>query len=306
MKKLLFLAALLSAPAFAGDRSVVNPDLNGNLLLKVNDGTDRTAVLISGSTTNLTLGTSVSTQHTVIGPISHTYSGYNGSILGDSTGMKIGHNSSARTLELQTNSTTRASISATDGVVTLNNSGGSSLPAINVSVGSGDTRLIGTTGASNDWNLVRVDSTATDYIAFRDEDASIYPWRLEKGAVGDAMVIKSDSSWHQRGVQMPWHSAWQTSDTACASPGVCSEGNSYGGGIASVVRGATAGLYTVNFTTSFWSAIPICLASSHQGNEMICFPNGRASFTSQAFVCTTASTGVAVDARFIVQCTGLR
>ena len=59
MIRFLFLLAFLSTSAFAADRVIINPDVDGDLKLKVNDnGTVKDAISVTGSTALTTIGVS--------------------------------------------------------------------------------------------------------------------------------------------------------------------------------------------------------------------------------------------------------
>src|SRR5574343_1926186 len=57
MKKILLLAALVAGTAFAGERQIINPDQDGNLVLKVNDGgTVTEALRVNGALSTVSVG----------------------------------------------------------------------------------------------------------------------------------------------------------------------------------------------------------------------------------------------------------
>lgn len=75
MNRLLLLLALISSPVFAAERQVINPDQDGNLVLRVNDGgTVRDAYTVDGATTLSTIGyngiAANGAFHTIFGGIS--------------------------------------------------------------------------------------------------------------------------------------------------------------------------------------------------------------------------------------------
>lgn len=69
MRHILFLLAFFSAPAFAAERAIVNPDSNGDLKIKVNvGGTVTDALTVTGSTGAVTVGNPVSWQPRSLAP----------------------------------------------------------------------------------------------------------------------------------------------------------------------------------------------------------------------------------------------
>ncbi len=75
MKRLLLLLSLLASPALAGERVIVNPDVDGDIKLKVNDGgVIKDAVKVTGSTGLVTLGATGETgTHSVNGGLTSTH-----------------------------------------------------------------------------------------------------------------------------------------------------------------------------------------------------------------------------------------
>lgn len=117
-----------------------------------------------------------------------------------------------------------------------------------------------------------------------------------------ALVARNDGTTTVGGLTTV--AAWTSSGSDCtASP--CTIELNYGGGISTITRTST-GNYAVNFTSSFWSAAPVCHLVATRGGSHFCeFNVSSVSLTSLAISCWTHA-GIQQDTRLAVTCTGPR
>jgi hypothetical protein len=107
------------------------------------------------------------------------------------------------------------------------------------------------------------------------------------------------------GTEKLWTAAISVATTCSSSP--CTSSLEYGGNPYGTITRASTGSYTVNFTASFWSAAPTCIAGSiRSGQNHNCQIWGAASTSSVAVGCMLAADGTVVDSQFAVTCTGTR
>lgn len=92
----------------------------------------------------------------------------------------------------------------------------------------------------------------------------------------------------------------------CVPISTCTIVTNYGGAISSVSAPSSAGNYVVNFTASFWSSAPACVANSVRGGDTHCNINGAVSTSAATVACLTSSTGAGTNGRFSITCTGPR
>lgn len=85
----------------------------------------------------------------------------------------------------------------------------------------------------------------------------------------------------------------------------CTISANYGGMVSTVTRSAT-GTYTVNFTGSFWSSGPACVANSTRGGSIFCVINASGLSTSSYGISCYNDAGTLSDSRFSIMCHGPR
>lgn len=85
----------------------------------------------------------------------------------------------------------------------------------------------------------------------------------------------------------------------------CTISADYGNMVDTVTRAST-GVYTVNFTSSFWSSGPVCVANSTRGGAIFCVINASGLSTTSYGISCFNDAGTASDSRFSIVCHGPR
>lgn len=172
---------------------------------------------------------------------------------------------------------------------------------------AGTARLtLGVASAGNDL----VTGSSSDDVVIRSNNTNIL-FTADNGSTVQARISTSgEQSYGALDANVKvggyFHGTAMVSLSADCTASPCTIDADYGNMLNTVTRSAT-GTYTLNFTSSFWSAGPACTVSGTGGGNQVCLLNTSGlSATSYGVKCKTANTGADVDSRFSVTCHGPR
>lgn len=241
---------------------------------------------------NALAGTAVNTSGSQSGVQTGFYGGFN------MAPVVFGHKIFASYMDAGTDQTTTGEFNIRKAAATR--------PALNMYKGGTDRLTIGVNGSANDLTPL----TANDDVVIRSNSTNIV-FSADNGNTTTARINTNGSQVYGAAdanvtVGGYFHGTAMISLGGDCLGASCSIDADYGNMLNTVTRTGD-GSYTLNFTSSFWSAGPACTVSGTGGGNQVCLLNTSGlSTTSYGVKCKTANTGVDVNSRFSVTCHGPR